>query len=332
MRLSKPLPVVLLASAIVTVAVWPAEAQQRARPRSAPAVGQAAPRSSGARPPARPGYGSPARPGPYYGGYYRGYRGPYYRSYYWPSYWSSYWPSSFWPYYWPYYGFGFSLGFGRPYGYPGAHYGGFYPGYYGEPGQALGGIRFLVMPKNAEVYVGGYLAGIVDSFDGTFQKLSLPSGEQDIVLYCEGYRSVHQTVYVPPGQTLKLSYQMEPLAPGEIAEARPTPPAPEAVEPPATAPAEPYARPGSYAPPAGVDVQPGSFGTLSVRVQPADAEILVDGEPWQGSGGNDRLVLHLAAGPHRVVVRKAGYETFSGDVDVRAGETTPLNVSILERQ
>jgi hypothetical protein len=319
----KSLPILLLAAAVVVGTGWPAAAQgQRARPRSAPTVGTAVPRSH-ASPPYRPGYGQR-----YYRPYY--YRPYYYRPYYyWPSY---YWPSYYWPYYWPYYGtsFGFSVGFG----YPGYYYGGAYPLYYGGGAQSLGGIRFLVEPKNAEVYVDGFYAGIVDNFDGTFQKLSLPPGEHKIELYLDGYRTVHQTLYLQPDSTLKVSYKMEPLAPGETNEPRPTPP-PEARAPePAAGPASPppAVAPVSPTPATGIQVQPGTFGTLSVRVQPADAEILVDGEAWHAPAEHDRLVLEISAGRHRVEVRKEGYETFTADVEIRAGETTPLNVSILQRQ
>jgi hypothetical protein len=91
---------------------------------------------------------------------------------------------------------------------------------------------------------------------------------------------------------------------------------------------------GEAAPPpdTGVQAQQGGFGTLSVRVRPADAEILVDGESWQGPNGSDRLVLQLSVGTHRVEITKDGYETYSADVEVHAGGTTPLNVSILPKQ
>ena len=71
-------------------------------------------------------------------------------------------------------------------------------------------------------------------------------------------------------------------------------------------------------------------GTLSLRVQPADATILVDGEPWNGPSSQARVVIQLAEGPHRVRVEKPGFQTFAVDVDVRAGETTSFNVSLIQ--
>ena len=43
----------------------------------------------------------------------------------------------------------------------------------------------------------------------------------------------------------------------------------------------------------------------------------------------DRLSVELAEGRHQLRVEKAGLQTFAGDVDVKAGETTSLNVSLM---
>jgi len=70
------------------------------------------------------------------------------------------------------------------------------------------------------------------------------------------------------------------------------------------------------------------YGTLSIAVRPPDAEILIDGEKWTGPGGAGPLQVQLAPGTHRVEIRSPQRETFVSDVTVRAGETTPLNVSL----
>jgi hypothetical protein len=75
-----------------------------------------------------------------------------------------------------------------------------------------------------------------------------------------------------------------------------------------------------------------SFGTVVIRVQPGDAEILIDGERWRGPAGEERLVVQLPEGPHRVEIQKDGFERFSGEVRVRRGETSPLNVSLARRE
>ncbi len=72
----------------------------------------------------------------------------------------------------------------------------------------------------------------------------------------------------------------------------------------------------------------GDSGTLAIRVQPSDAEVLIDGERWNTSGSDARLLVQVAEGPHRLEVRKPGYTEFSTDVEVRRGETTPINVSL----
>jgi hypothetical protein len=83
-------------------------------------------------------------------------------------------------------------------------------------------------------------------------------------------------------------------------------------------------------PPGDTSVQASGFGTLSIRVQPGGADILIDGEPWRGPE-QDRLLVQVAEGTHHVEVRRSGYQSFSSDVQVRRGETVPLNVSLLAR-
>ena len=63
-------------------------------------------------------------------------------------------------------------------------------------------------------------------------------------------------------------------------------------------------------------------------MQPVDAEITIDGEPWKGPQGAERLVVHLTAGTHRVEIRKEGFDPFVAAVEIRRGEVTVLNVSL----
>jgi hypothetical protein len=72
------------------------------------------------------------------------------------------------------------------------------------------------------------------------------------------------------------------------------------------------------------------FGTLSIQVRPPDAEIFIDGERWTGSEGNAPLQVQLSPGTHRVEMRSPGRQTFSANVTIRPGETTPLNVSLAQ--
>jgi hypothetical protein len=209
---------------------------------------------------------------------------------------------------------------------------------YYAPDSAL---RLEVLPKDAQVYVDGYYSGVVDDFDGAFQRLRLPPGEHELTLYRAGYKSAHQMVYLTPDATFNVRVTMEPLAAGEPAEPRPVPAAsPAAGSAAPEAPPFPPAGPGGRRlPPPGGRPDPrgaqnrrgatgGSYGTLAVRVQPADAVVLIDGERWQGSEGQERLFVEVPAGSHRVEIQKEGYEPFSADIDVRGDDATPLNVSL----
>ena len=74
---------------------------------------------------------------------------------------------------------------------------------------------------------------------------------------------------------------------------------------------------------------PSQFGTLSIRVQPTDATILVDGERWNMPEGQTGFSIQMAPGRHRVEVRKEGYRGYTTDVEIQPGNLTPLNVSLL---
>jgi hypothetical protein len=234
--------------------------------------------------------------------------------------------------------------YGYQYPYPPYGYG--YRAY--EPDAS---VRLDVKPKQAEVYVDGYYAGIVDDFDGTFQRLHVAPGEHEIELWLEGYRTVRQKVHLTQDNTVRVKYQMEPIAAGQAPEPKPQPiapppdegnqprPQPRAGQPmgrgPMTRPLPP--------PPPGDPREPesprgpepsrgrqanGSYGTLAIRVQPGDAEISIDGEGWRGPGGQDRLTVEVPEGSHTVEIRKSGFRTYVTQVDVRRGQTTPLNVSL----
>ena len=202
--------------------------------------------------------------------------------------------------------------------------------------------RLQVTPANTEVYVDGYLAGTVDDFDGFAQRLRVEPGEHMIELYLAGHRTITESIYFQPGETYRLRHVMEPLASGEADPARPTPRVTSA------SPGSPMPRDrvgpgglpgpgrGPIGPPRGPgprdrDVRAEGGGTLTIRVQPGDAIVLIDGERWESSGGQ-RLEVQVAPGSHRVEVQKDGYQPFAATVQVRPGESTPLNVSLTARQ
>jgi hypothetical protein len=217
-------------------------------------------------------------------------------------------------------------------------------------------LRVNVKPKEASVYVDGYFAGRVDDFDGTFQRLHLEPGQHEIVVYLEGHRSIHERLYFSPNQTRKISGTLERLAAGEPNEAPPVPaenvdrperPNPGRMRPPVAGPPArrgpppPDRGPGpgpGPGPGAGPDGQnrpnqpnqpaPSPVGTLSIRVQPGDADVIIDGERWTSGSSDERLLVQLSDGRHVIEVSKNGYRRFTTEIQLRAGETAPLNISL----
>jgi PEGA domain-containing protein len=231
------------------------------------------------------------------------------------------------PFWWDWYGYQYPY----PYPYP-------RPYYRYEPGSD---VRIQVTPRDGEVYLDGYLVGNVDDFDGMLQRLRVPYGEHEIEVYKEGFRPIHQKMLFRPGETYRIRETMQQLPAGEPSEPRPVAAArPEPAErqgPPGRP--DPYERQGPpqrQGPPGRPDMPEGArrerndetFGTLSIRVQPGDADVLVDGERWDRPSGDNRLTVEVVEGPHRVEIKKDGFKTYSTSVQVRRGETVTLNVSL----
>jgi hypothetical protein len=219
------------------------------------------------------------------------------------------------------YGYGFGYGYYSPFwwGYGGFYPYGWYAPYYRPTNYelGLGSARLQMKPRDAEVYVDGYIAGLVDDFDGIFQRLDVPAGQHDVTVYREGYKTFTEKVLFRPGATVNIKSDLQPLAPGESSGPRPKVP---------ETPQRPAQRAGE---PAGAERrEPTEFGSLAVRIQPADAMLLVDGEEWTASPGTAPIVLELREGSHVIEIRKEGFATFRRTVRVRAGETLPLNVSL----
>lgn len=314
MRIKAPLiPGCLIVACLAALTPSTAEAQRYRPGGPGRAVSTSVPRAHYPRPP---------YPAPRY--YYPGY---YYPRYYYPGFYPGFY--GFYPgYYYPGFSFNVGIGFGYGYGYPYYGYAGYPWGYYGQYPYApywydnSSALRLQVTPRDAEVYVDGRLAGRVDSFDGTFQRLYVEPGGREITIYHEQYRPFSEKLYVSPREGYKIQRAMEPLGPGEAAPPRPVP---------APAPASPREREErmSRYPSRDRDYERSShFGTLSIRVQPADAEVYVDGERWHFSDSRERLVLELSEGPHRVEIRKEGLEPYVTNVHIRSGEAATLNVSL----
>ena len=90
----------------------------------------------------------------------------------------------------------------------------YYPRYYFDvhayPRHAS--LRIQAHPSEAEVYVDGYYAGIVDDFDGFFQRLRVAPGTHEITLRLEGYRTWSAEIYASPHHTVKVHCDLIPGA------------------------------------------------------------------------------------------------------------------------
>ncbi len=98
-------------------------------------------------------------------------------------------------------------GYGRGSGYSG------YSRYdYGPNG---GAVRIELDPKESreeiQVYVDEGHVGVVDDFDGAFQRLYLPPGKHEIEIRLDGYKTVQVAIFVSPGKTYHIRRRMEPL-------------------------------------------------------------------------------------------------------------------------
>jgi len=129
----------------------------------------------------------------------------------------------YYPYY-PYYPWGFwgpGYGFGLGYLYYDPFFGG-----YGDYGYVAGGgggggysvsqsyrdngsLRLKINPKQAQIYIDGYFVGVVDSYDGAFQKLGLEGGGHKVELKADGYEPLQFEVLVTPGETVTYKGEMK---------------------------------------------------------------------------------------------------------------------------
>jgi hypothetical protein len=141
---------------------------------------------------ARPTYVVPRRPNVYsYRPY--AYRAPY-----------GYRPYGYRP------GWNLGLYFGAPYSAYGYGYGPSVDyGYYSiVPGRAYGAVRIVDAPRDAQVFVDGYYAGVVDDYDGVFQHLNLEAGAHRIEIQSPYGPPISFDVRVRPGET--LTYHAQP--------------------------------------------------------------------------------------------------------------------------
>lgn len=146
--------------------------------------------------------------------------GAYSLFYYDPFWWNGWWGPAYGSPYGPY-GYG-SYGYG-PYGYGGYGYGGYgyggygyggygYGGYAGDEQTGRGALKIKVEPNDAEVYVDGYYMGVVDDFDGAFQKMELEAGAHHVEIKAAGYQTLAFDVRIESNQTVTYRGTMQAIS------------------------------------------------------------------------------------------------------------------------
>ena len=81
------------------------------------------------------------------------------------------------------------------------------------PNAYYGGVRLDVEPSDAAVHVDGYYAGIIDDFDGAWQRVALAPGPHRFEITAPGYEPVTFDVNVLPNQTVRYRADLLPLRP-----------------------------------------------------------------------------------------------------------------------
>ena len=217
----------------------------------------------------------------------------------------------------------------------------------GSPDASL---RIEVKPKEAEVFVDGFYAGIVDDFDGTFQRLNVPPGRaRDRVVARR----------LPDGAAEGLSHARQHLQ-GQVSDGASAPPARLRSRSRSRLSRRRGQRCSRSSSRWDADrrrvecrrrrrrSRRSRCPTIRAAVSRLSAAAARNGglrhaggegaawrrrdfdrrRSWRGPGGQDRLTVEVPEGSHTVEIRKSGYRTYVTQVDVRRGQTTPLNVSL----
>jgi hypothetical protein len=74
-----------------------------------------------------------------------------------------------------------------------------------------GAVHLKVTPREALVYVDGYYVGIVDDFDGLFQKLHLEAGPHRVEIRAPGYETLTFDLAIAPNKTITYRGELKKL-------------------------------------------------------------------------------------------------------------------------
>ncbi|MEQ1871167.1 MAG: PEGA domain-containing protein [Vicinamibacterales bacterium] len=94
-----------------------------------------------------------------------------------------------------------------PWWYDEPPYAGRYDYGYGDQGS----LRLKIKPREATVYVDGYYAGVVDDYDGVFQRLHIDAGPHRIEVRDTDFEPLMFEVRIQPSRTVTYKGTLKPL-------------------------------------------------------------------------------------------------------------------------
>ena len=117
------------------------------------------------------------------------------------------------PYWYGYYGYAARYPYAYPYPYAVP-----YPAYMGphtapSTGTSYGGVRLEVTPRDAGVYVDGYYAGIVEDFDGAWERIALEPGPHRFEIAAPGLETLTFDVNVRSNEVVRYRGEMLRVVP-----------------------------------------------------------------------------------------------------------------------
>jgi hypothetical protein len=74
-----------------------------------------------------------------------------------------------------------------------------------------GGLKLKIKPNSATVYIDGYYVGVVDDYDGVFQKLSIEPGMHRVEVRAPGYETLSFDIRIEPGHTTTYRGELQKL-------------------------------------------------------------------------------------------------------------------------
>ena len=237
--------------------------------------------------------------------------------------------ASFWwdPWYYGYGGgYGYGPGWGRPRDYP-------------APGESYGALDLDLSPERAEVWIDGQRVGVADEFDGFPEYLWLEEGTYDVAFYLPGFRTLARQYTIVPGRIVDVADRLEH---GEATHPSDLPAKThERRDERLRRERERRAQLGSGRAEPGSRVEPPSREWMDARsepaslrlvVEPEDASVYLDGR-FLGSArelARLRAGLLVDPGAHRLEIVRPGYRALVQELELVAGESERLEVSLDE--